>query len=97
MADTRRLSTSSLWGIWLKQKCERYAAFMPLPGKKDTVSDSTKIPAPPGPRRKADSLPDKAREHICLIFPIKLTARKTGENIHFPTLLRNQYELEMGL
>lgn len=32
-----------------------------------------------------------------LFLPMKLTARKTGENILFPTLLRNQYELEMGL
>lgn len=99
MADTRRLSTSSLWVILLNQKWKRSLAFMPLPGKKDTVSDLAEIPAPPGPRRKATSLPKckgAESEGTSVSFPVKLTSRKTAENVH-PTLLRNQYELEMGL
>lgn len=72
-----------------------------LERKRDTAGDAAKIPTPPGPRRKADSLPKckgtKSESTSVSFLPIKLTARKTGENVLFPTLLRNQYELEMGL
>lgn len=89
-------------GDLLKQKWERCAAFMPLPGKRESYCWRLSLdPDSPGPRKKADSLPKckgtKSESTSVSFLPVKLTARETGENILFPTLLRNQYELEMGL
>lgn len=102
MADTRRLSTSILWGICLnKNGKDVQPSCLCLERKRATAGDSAKIPTPPGPRKKADSLPKckgtQSESTSVSFLPMKLTARKTGENILFPTLLRNQYELEMGL